>query len=365
MNCKKCKAELPEGAVFCHLCGTRQETVNRKHRRGNGLGSVYKTNRGSWQCEIRGKGLERKTKGGFKTKKEAIEYLSLLFTEDQEKIDVTLKEVLESWTDTVLPTLSESKQKAYKIAARRINGIERFYIGDLTIDQLQSTIEALTYYPARDVKSLLSHLYKRACAQGYARSNLSQFMTLPKNEEKIPDAFSEDEINAFWQAYIGGQRFAGYILIMIYTGMMPGELRQCKRSMIDLEKKTITGSGLKTAVRKSAVIPIADCIAPVIEDLCGEKFLVDPMSKHQFYDLYSREIEKIEGVRKLSPYSCRHTTATALAAKVPPTILQKVMRHAKFSTTQRYVHTTDQQAAEAVNFLPTANHLPIKSQKSQ
>ena len=42
-NCIKCKAELPDGAVFCHLCGKRQAQEPRKYKkRGNGTGCISK-----------------------------------------------------------------------------------------------------------------------------------------------------------------------------------------------------------------------------------------------------------------------------------------------------------------------------------
>lgn len=57
-------------------------------------------------------------------------------------------------------------------------------------------------------------------------------------------------------------------------------------------------------------------------------------------------------MRDLPPYSCRHSTATALAMQnIAPSIIQKVMRHAKFSTTQSYIHVDVSPMLEAVNRL--------------
>ena len=82
-NCIKCKAALPEGALFCPMCGKKQTSTDRKSsKRSNGMGTVYK--RGdTWQIEIT-KGYKvkdgktrrvRAYKGGFRTKKEALEYI--------------------------------------------------------------------------------------------------------------------------------------------------------------------------------------------------------------------------------------------------------------------------------------------------
>ena len=62
------------------------------------------------------------------------------------------------------------------------------------------------------------------------------------------------------------------------------------------------------------------------------------------------------GTRRLTPYSCRHTAATTLALEnVPPSVIQKVMRHAKFSTTEKYIHVSVDPMLEAVNKLPQSS----------
>ncbi len=43
MNCVKCKVELPEGAIYCHMCGKKQTPTPRKAlKRPNGTGTTYK-----------------------------------------------------------------------------------------------------------------------------------------------------------------------------------------------------------------------------------------------------------------------------------------------------------------------------------
>lgn len=53
-TCRKCSAELPPEALFCHLCGAKQEVTVRPHgvkKRGNGQGSAWK--RGStWSATV-------------------------------------------------------------------------------------------------------------------------------------------------------------------------------------------------------------------------------------------------------------------------------------------------------------------------
>ena len=45
-NCIKCKAALPDGALFCPMCGKKQVPEKRKAlKRANGTGTVYKIGR--------------------------------------------------------------------------------------------------------------------------------------------------------------------------------------------------------------------------------------------------------------------------------------------------------------------------------
>ena len=79
MLCRKCKKELPEGSAFCCYCGVKQTPPSKAGRRGNGQGTAVK--RGSTWTAIWTLGFavqdgklkqKRGSKGGFKTKKEAL-----------------------------------------------------------------------------------------------------------------------------------------------------------------------------------------------------------------------------------------------------------------------------------------------------
>ena len=369
--CKKCKRAMNDDAVYCPYCGTRQQRQRAGRRRGNGEGSVYLRGK-TWQAEVVvGQRYNaqlghfvpvRRYKGGFATKREAVEYIPILRQEVERPAALTLDHLWRSWSSTAMLKLSQSKQTHYRTAFQKLAGISYRDIATLSIDDLQGVVDeqAPTNYPAKDIKTLLSHLYRRAQAERIVPNNLADFIVLPPLEEKEQQAFSEPEILSLWQAYGAGNQIAGYALLMIYTGMMPGELFKAEKQMIDWERQVIVGCGMKTKVRKRTPIVIADQILPVLRDLCEQTTGSKLISIRR--DVFYREFDQLLrdcGCRDLTPYACRHTTATALALEeVAPSVIKQVMRHSKFSTTQRYIHIDTAPMLRAVNGLHGGGDFP-------
>ena len=373
-NCIKCGADLPQGALYCPMCGKKQtaQTNPEKKRTGrsrpNGTGSVYRRGK-TWECAIvlgyviqpdgKRKAI-RPTKGGFKTKKEAMEYLPKL-KEDRPRLTPTLYDLWERYQDSKKYTqLSASRKEKYAIAWRKLERLWFTKIDLLTTFDLQDTVndQASTFYTARDLKDLLSKLYQMALPDQYVKSNLAEYIELPELNAKKQEAFTAEEIAKLWTDYADGNWWTGYILLMIYTGMMPGELLGCQKEFIDWQGKQIRGAGKKTKERKETPIVLADVILPVLSDLCdhtaGEKLI--KINKDNFYQDYYETLQRA-GCRRLTPYSCRHTAATSLAMEnIPPSVIQKVMRHAKFSTTEKYIHISIDPMLEAVNKLNKIRH---------
>lgn len=367
MQCIKCGVDLPDGAVFCHMCGRKQTPPAPKRQRtkarGNGTGTAYKRGK-TWTARIilgyyvgdDGKRHARTAnRGGFATKKEALDYIPKLKAEAESSATLTLSGYWEFYEAKKLPELSRDKQTAYRIAWRRWAALATRKLEDLKIETLQAAMDdaATTYYTARDMKNLMSHFYKHGLANQTVSVNLAQYLQLPPANASEQTPFNAEELDKLWQDFAAGNTFTGYILLMIYTGMMPGELLQAKKEHIDWDGKQIRGAGLKTAVRKAAPIVLADVILPVLRVLVdtspGEKLI--HINKDNFYREYYATLDRI-GTRRLPPYSCRHTTGTDLAkAAVPAFTIQKIMRHAKITTTQHYTHMDATDALSGVNAL--------------
>lgn len=372
MICRKCSRDLPADAVFCCYCGVKQVAERKNKSKGNGLGSVYRrTDRDCWCVAVTtgfrivdGKPRQKRSvKSGFKTKKAAVEYLSGVITAGEirhTKSIPTVADLYQQFVDSPGKKPGASTMTSYKTAfTKRINPA----FGDLEIDvvtlkHMEEAISGLTYDPAKDVKDLMSKLFQRAIADGFVQVNPTTLLTLPEKASTEIPAWLPAEIESLWSAYGHGNRIAAACLLMIYTGMMPGELFQLKMDMIRWEDRTIVGCGLKTKERKERAIVLSASILPVLKDLCDtsptRKGFVLGINRDQFYDDFKKIKKDLNIRQEVRPYSSRHSTATELELLgVSPSVIAQVLRHKNYATTAKhYIDISDGNALAAVDKIP-------------
>ena len=383
MFCPKCKAPAQDGAIYCSQCGKKLTTTARPRRsksRGNGTGcAYYDPVHRYWVAQIVDGYRElppfdpanpenkkqripiKRTKAGFKRREDALAYCSVLKNGPQKAaLAPTLKQYWETFQNGSYEDLSASKKQAYRTAWKKLAAIEGTRIDQLTVSDLQNIVaeKCSSYYTARDVRTLLVSLFRIAAAEGYVRQEIPTFIRLPQLEETEQTPFSETEQKALWKQYEKPDIRAAVPLLMIYTGMMPGEAMRLRVDQIDLEGHRIHGAGMKTKVRKQSDIVLAEDIIPLVKDLIDHAqpsgFIWKRVEK-DWYDNYYAVLEAA-GCRKLSPYSCRHTTATALAVtqNIAPQTVKKVMRWSTARMLDRYAHPDQEDALAAVNTLKKA-----------
>lgn len=356
MICRYCHREVIE-APFCCLCGKPQVIQRTAKKRGNGLGTAYKRGK-TWTAQRPGYRFidedgyhrVRPKKGGFATKKEALEWAcSAVEVSDGSP---KLIDLWEDYKTNELPKLSKNRQSAYKTARAKIEPLMGREIHTLTLSEMQSLIneKCPSHYTARDVKTILKAMYRRAMIDyPIIQKNMADFIILPKLEEAEATPFTQEELAKMWQAFDRGDYFIPYILLMCYTGMMPAELLACKKAFVDTEKKEIFGCGAKTAVRKKSAICYPDILQPVIDALLktdGDKIV--HMNKDNWYDEYYLCLER-SGIEKKKPYSCRHTFGTeAVKLGVHPEVVKKMLRHSTQRTQERYTHLSSDAVHDAL-----------------
>ena len=334
--------------------------------RANGLGSVYfdaRSNR--WIAQVvTGKHTTEDHKlwysykrKSFAKKTDALKAVRTMTDEANERPTFTVAYYYKAMSSKI-EKLSRNKQVAYNTAYNRLEAIHGTPVKDLTLPQLQALVDDIcdTYYPARDIRTVLNGIFKKAVADDNAiNPSIPGLIDLPPLNEKEVEPFTEEEQLKLWYSYDAGNMMASIPLIMIYTGMMPGELMRLTKDMINLETQEIVRAGLKTQERKKKAVLLPDDIIPVLEDVIA-RAKTDKLyciNKDQFYQIYYKTLADAGITRHLTPYSCRHTTATVLALKanVAPQVLQRIMRWRSTKMADRYVTPEADDARKAINKL--------------
>ena len=366
MKCVRCHRDIPEESVYCMFCGKPLSYRKRQRKKNaNGEGGAYSRG-GTWTakwtsspCSVNEDGgliMHRKTKGGFKTRKEAENYArDMVIRGTEERICPTVREYWDIIERKDLPTISKGKQTDYRKAWSRLSDIHDIRVDKLYLSDLQRIIdrEGKTHATARLMKNLLQKVFNLATGDGFVNKDMPSLIKIPAENKKPREAFTEQEINQLWEAYEHGIENIDMILLMIYTGMMPGEIISLRPG--NVKDGVISGVGMKTEVRKQSPIVLSDKISSVMDKavLRAKNTLreyVFPETMNKLYRAYYIALEQA-GVRKLPPYSCRHTTATVLAVKrdVDPVSVKKVMRWASTNMIDNYAHPDIEDIKETVD----------------
>lgn len=373
MICIKCNADIPEGSTYCNMCGqkqTVQTSVRKPKSRGNGQGSVFSVTTRSGKVKYRaevvlgyymasdGKLKKRTVSREFERKKDAVLTLPELMRH-KGTLPLHVPNLMELH-DTYMngheyKHLSKSQQDKLSYAWKRLSPLHMRKIDTLTVPDMQCTIDAATdtYYPARDMKVMLSHLYEIAIKHEYVQYNKTEWIDLPSKSDKLPEALNTDEIQLLWDDYNStSDTITGYILIMIYAGLRYGELAGLLKENIhlDAEYPYMVG-GEKTEAGRNREIPIIEKIEPIVRtmyDRCDVKLL--EMSEDTFRKAYWAKIDSL-GIRHLPPQICRHTYFSLLtAAGIAPGIITKTGGHTDYRTTlKHYVKLSIKDKYDALN----------------
>lgn len=365
MKCKSCMADIPDGSNFCNVCGVSQIIQTAKQKkpkaRGNGQGTVYKVG-STWAAEVtlgyymtdEGKRKRKnRRKYGFPTKKAALAYIETLRAAKPKK-EINFADLYAIFERSTMQKLSLSKVQAYRKAWNRISASICFWnISEVAVPELQHVTDdcGISFYTKKDIKILLSHLYKIAIRDDYIDRNKAQYIELPELETEERTTFSEPEIAALWKD--AEQYIVQHLLVMLYTGMRPAELLSIQTENIFVPDHYMTG-GVKTKKSKARkiIIPdkITDAICRLIAAAKGEK--LSNYSKNQFYAAWN-SYKASRGLRsELSPYCCRHTYVTRLTAlKVSPAMLKELVGHEDYETTLEYTHLSVADRLTEVNRL--------------
>lgn len=279
MKCRKCHQEIPDGSRFCLRCGAPQQVSQNTKSRGNGTGSVYK--RGATWTAMRVLGyttdeaghLHKTTasKGGFRTKKEALEYLPKLFAEERQKRRMTWQQVYTSWQPT--HRAGKSTMDCYSAANKWFRPLWPLWLDDIDIDDLQACLDDCQKgrRTRENMKALAGLLYKYAVPRHLARLNLGQYLIVSGESGGEKTALPEDALEAI-RAAVETVPGAGYSWHSVTSASAPvSSWRWMRRTTI--EKSGRSSAGQKPMPGKTALLRCPQRSSRSLTGWCGTKLL--------------------------------------------------------------------------------------------
>lgn len=352
MDCIKCKATLPDGALFCPLCGKKQTPEQRKRRkRANGSGTIYKApgNRAKpW--------IARRNDiyiGTFKTFAEAQKALERTTDADiTDKYNLTFSQIYELWKPVHAREVSASQMNCYASAYKQCASLHSHKFRTLRKSNFDAVILSMeeagkAKSTCEKVKQLLGQLSKWAMDEGIVTQNHAKNVKTTAEQKSVKNAFTEDQIKAIQNAHSRAKPIA---LLLIATGARTIELFNVP--LVDCyDNYFIAGSKNKKGKEvKRRVIAVSEIGKEAYRELLqaaresGKERLIDGYAGNRdsvnFQKRDFKELMNEIGVENMTPYSCRHTFSTrAVKAGVTPQLLSRMMGHEDIKTADKhYTH---------------------------
>lgn len=365
MKCVKCSKSIPDESVFCLYCGKKQITTKAKKRRQKGAGAIIK--KGS-KYEARCKGVYI---GMASSISEADMLIARFKAEEESRTDYynyTVEQVFNQYINSpAFNELSFSVQKEYKSKFKHyFDGIKKMRMRNIKTAHFQDIIdyaaELFSYDVCAKIRTVASAICRQAMKNDIINKNYAQLLDMPKKSDVDRTIFYESDLKRLWAHK--ELFYVKVILVLIYTGLRPGELFQTKCENVNIEEQYMI-TGIKTEAGKNRLVPIADKILPFVQDLLneskGEILLKGVCTQDHFVKKEFRAALSACGIERgdLVPYSCRHTFYTLCKKKnVEGAILIKIFGHANEDVgTDYYFHPDIREKLHVVNSLISGNKM--------
>ncbi len=355
-------------------------------KRSNGSGSVYKMKHKKLRKPFRavittgwtdeGKPI-RKTLGTYASQKEAYEALAL-FSNDPSALEkkrvITVEQCFQwAFEEAERKGLSKGRLEVIHSAKKHMEPLLHMDITMLRAAHAQPIFDKFTYSKSYQqlIKSLLIKICNLAIKNEIISKNYMNDIIINKNADAVKKAtpFREEDLYTLWQHQ--DEQIVRIILIYIYTGVRLNELLTMKVDDIHLKERYMVG-GSKTDAGRERIIPIAECIAPFIQELYSTaKFkhstcLMDGVIGSHVYRRQLTAICERLGMDRRKPHDTRHTFITLCSDyDVPEILIKHIVGHSTSDNITQgvYTHKTISQYIDAVNKLPYGDTLKKVEQR--
>jgi len=332
----------------------------------NGYGSVFKMpgrRRNPWAARVtagwQGEKQQFQYLGFRATKREAQELLARHHINPiSPKANMTLEKLYDEWSAQKYPKISKSTADNYRAAWNYLKVDAKVSMKEYRTAHIQRVLDqchkdGMSKSSLQKIRTLAVMLCNHAMKDDIVNKNYAKLVETPRVEENKRRRFSDLDIQQLWKNV--DVPWVDTILIMIYTGMRPGEMLKLTRFSVDFNQQIITG-GIKTEAGKDRIIPIHPKILPLVKkwhDKGGDALICEngrPIKLKRYREyFFCPTLEQLK-LPKLTPHCCRHTFASMMSdAGADPKEIQEIIGHASYATTADiYTHKDIAKLAEAV-----------------
>ena len=141
--------------------------------RGNGQGTAYRRGNTWTACVTVGwllpkdpskpKTPIRKTKGGFKTKKDALNHCGTLMLTTPERRRITLEQLWNEWSESYESRVDQSTFAGYRSSYRHFKILHGTFMDQISVTELQNCINDVKGYRSRQLMKTTAGLLWRYC----------------------------------------------------------------------------------------------------------------------------------------------------------------------------------------------------------
>lgn len=366
-------------------------------RRMNGEGYLRRRPDGRWELRVM-IGYRDDGKPNFKhfygkTKKEVQEKLHAFQEDLRGGIDLSVRYTFDEWSEiwyehhksNITPTTQENYRHI-------LNRMKPYFNGRYIVEIKPFDIENfLKYQRAQGLsdsyissfRGMLYQIFHKAEANDLVRKNPVRFADKMRSNgpRQRKEAFTAEEVRLL-MTQLPKDKMGISIRLMLGTGMRSQELLALEPRHIEEDGSVIHIRQAVNLVKGSVHVGVPKSrdsyrdipVPPNLRWCAKELRNVDtkyiwekrkkdtPCNPSNFRDEFKEAIGKIEGVRILTPHSCRHTYVSQMQALgVDLSTIQSIVGHADVDMTEHYLHVQDGIRQEAIRKF--ANAFPVDGQE--
>lgn len=354
-------------------------------KRSNGEGSLHKRTDGRWEARLmvgyREDGKPNIKNFYGKTQKEAKNKLKAFNEARASGLEMGTSYTFEKWADLWFENhkdnVTATTQESYRYTLRNLK--ERLgprILGEIKPFDIEQLLKSLRCEGRSDsylaqCRGMLHQIFHKAEANDLVKKNPVSFADKMRSRGPVKrkEAFTAEEVKLLMDK-LPEDRMGLSIRLLLGTGMRSQEL-------LALEPKHIAEDGSVIQIRQ-AINMVKGTVTvgqpksrdsyrdvPVPQNLrwCAVrlrntdmKYIWEVGKKDQpcnpsyFRNKFKAAIGEVEGVRVLTPHSCRHTYVSQLQALgVDLPTIQSIVGHADIEMTQHYLHVQDSIRQDAIN----------------